>query len=110
LRGDINAYKLPLTSKGQFEFPKELEEAVGRLLSQDAILVGDIPYDTDIQRCIRQGEGALWVVVPEEPRPGSFLYSATRSRPGKVINGPEAEFVSFLSALALELGEMGMLA
>ena len=104
LRGDINAYKLPLTPEGQFEFPEELEEAVERLLSQDTILVGDIPHDTDIQRCIRPGEGALWVVVPEEPRPGSFLYNAIRSRPGKGISGAEAEFVSFFSALARELG------
>jgi len=104
LRGDINAYKLPLTPEGQFEFPKELEEAVERLLSQDTIVVGDISHDTDIQRCIRESEGALWVVVPEGPRPGSFLYNATQSRPGKVISGPEAEFVSFFSALARELG------
>jgi hypothetical protein len=105
LRGDINAYKLPLTPGGQFEFPETLEEAVERLLSQDTILVGDIPHDTDIQRCIRQGEGALWVVAPEEPRPGSFLYSAQKARPtGGVITGPEAEFVSFFSALARELG------
>ena len=105
LRGDINAHKMPLTPGGQFEFPKELEEAVERLLSQDTILVGDIPSDTDIQRCIRQGEGALWVVVPKEPRPGSFLYNAKRARPaGEVITGPEAEFVSFFSTLAHELG------
>ncbi len=105
LRGDINAYKLPLTPEGQFEFPEELEEAVERLLSQDTILVGDIPYDTDIQRCIRKGEGALWVVVPEKPRPGGFLYNAKRACPmGEVITGPEAEFVSFFSALARELG------
>ena len=105
LRGDINAYKLPLTLEGQFEFPETLEEAVVRLLSQDTILVGDIPYDTDIQRCIRQGEGALWVVAPEEPRPGSFLYNAKKARPtGGVISGPEAEFVSFFSVLARELG------
>ena len=107
LRGDINAYKLPLTSEGQLEFPKGLEEAVERLLSYDTILVGDIPYDTDIQRCIRQGEGALWVAVPEEPRPGSFLYNATQSRPGEVISGPKAEFVSFFSTLAHELGMEG---
>jgi len=111
LRGDINAYKLPLTPEGQFEFPEELEEAVERLLSQDTILVGDISSDTDIQRCIRQGEGALWVVVPEEPQAGSFLYNAKRARPkGEVISGPEAEFVSFFSALARKLGEVGILA
>jgi len=109
LRGDINAYKLPLTPEGQFEFPEELEEAVERLLSQDTILVGDIPHDTDIQRCIRQGEGALWVVVSEEPRPGSFLYDAKRARPrGEVISGPDAKFVSFFSVLACELGEVGI--
>jgi hypothetical protein len=67
LRGDINAYKLPLTPEGHFELPETLEEAVERLLSQDTILVGDIPYDTDIQRCIRQGEGALWVVARQLP-------------------------------------------
>jgi len=107
-RGDINAYKLPLTPEGQFEFPKELEEAVERLLSQDTILVGDIPHDTDIQRCIHKSEGALWVVVPEEPRPGSFLYNVKRARPkGEVISGPEAEFVSFFSTLARELGMEG---
>jgi hypothetical protein len=105
LRGDINAYKLPLTPEGQFEFPKELEEAVERLLCQDTILVGDIPHDTDIQRCIRQGEGALWVAVAEPPNADSFLYKAKRARPrGEVITGPEAEFVSFFSALARELG------
>ena len=108
LHGDLNAYKLPLTPEGQFEFPKELEEAVERLLSQDTVLVGDISSDTDIQRCIRQGEGALWVVVPEEPRPGSFLYNAKKARPkGEVISGAEAEFVSFFSALARELGMEG---
>jgi outer membrane protein assembly factor BamB len=105
LRGDINAYKLPLTPEGQFEFPKELEEAVERLLSQDTILIGDIPYDTDIQRCIRQGEGALWVVVPEPPAAGGFLYNAKKARPtGAIISGVQAEFVSFFSALARELG------
>jgi len=106
LRGDINAYKLPLTPGGQFEFPKELEEAVERLLSQDTVLVGDIPYDTDIQRCIRKGDGALWAIVPEEPRPGSFLYNAKQARPrGEVITGPGAEFGLFFSTLgeALEL-------
>jgi CheY-like chemotaxis protein len=107
LRGDINAYKSPLTSKGQFEFPEALEEAVGRLLSQDTILVGDIPYDTDIQRCIREGEGALWIVAPEAPRLGSFLYNAIQSRPGKVISGSEADFVPFFSTLARELGVEG---
>jgi outer membrane protein assembly factor BamB len=105
LRGDINAYKLPLTPEGQFEFPERLEKEMERLLSQDTILVGDIPYDTDIQRCIRQGEGALWVVVPEEPRPGGFLYNAKKARPkGEIITGTEAEFVPFFSALARELG------
>jgi hypothetical protein len=105
LRGDINTYKLPLTTEGQFEFPKELEKAVETFLSQDTILVGDIPYDTDIQRCIRQGEGALWIIMPEEPRPGSFLYNAKKARPkGEIITGPEAEFVPFFSALARELG------
>lgn len=105
LRGDINAYKLPLTPEGQFEFPEALEKAVEQLLSQDTILVGDISSDTDIQRCIRKGEGALWVVVSEEPRPGSFLHNAKRARrKGEVITGPEAEFVSFFSALARELG------
>jgi hypothetical protein len=108
LHGDLNAYKLPLTPEGQFEFPKKLEEAVERLLSQDTILVGDISHDTDIQRCIRQGEGALWVLVPEEPRLGSFLFNAKKARPrGEIICGPEAEFVSFFSALARELGMEG---
>ena len=108
LHGDLNAYKLPLTPEGQFEFPKELEGAVERRLSQDTILVGDIYHDTDIQRCIRQGEGALWVVVPEPPAAGSFLYNAKKARlMGEVISGPEAEFVSFFSALARELGMEG---
>ncbi|TEU10072.1 MAG: hypothetical protein E3J21_27300 [Anaerolineales bacterium] len=108
LHGDLNAYKLPLTPEGQFEFPKELEEAVERLLSQDTILVGDIPHDTDIQRCIHKSEGALWVVVPEEPQPGTFIYNAKRARPkGEIISGPKAEFVSFFSALAHELGMEG---
>jgi outer membrane protein assembly factor BamB len=106
LRGGINAYKLPLTPEGQFEFPKELEEVVEQLLSQSTILVGDISSDNDIQRCIPGGDSALWVVVPEEPRPGSFVYNAKRARPkGEVISGPDAEFVSFFSALARELGE-----
>jgi hypothetical protein len=101
LRGDINAYKLPLTPGGQFELPAILEEVIGRLLSQDTILVGDIPYDTDIQRCIRKGDGSLWVVVPEKPRPGSFLYNAKQARPrGEVITGPGAEFGPFFRALA----------
>ncbi len=105
LRGDINAYKLPLTPGGQFEFPEELEEEVERLLSQDTILIGDIPYDTDIQRCIRKGDGALWVVVPEEPRPGSFLYNVKQARPkGEVITGPGAEFGPFFSTLGEALG------
>jgi outer membrane protein assembly factor BamB len=105
LRGDINAYKLPLTPEGQFEFHEALEEVVEQLLSQDTILVGDIPYDADVQRCIRQREGALWVVVPEPPNAGSFLYRAKWARPrGEVISGPEAEFASFFSALARELG------
>jgi hypothetical protein len=105
LRGDIHAYKLPLTLEGQFMFPKELEEMVEQLLYQDTILVGDIPYDADVHRCIRQGEGALWVVVPEPPNAGSFLYRAKWARPrGEVISGPEAEFASFFSALARELG------
>jgi AAA+ ATPase superfamily predicted ATPase len=105
LRGDVNAYKLPLTPGGQFEFPAELEEAVERLLSQDTVLVGDIPYDTDIQRCIRRGDGALWVVVPEEPQPGSFLYNAKQARPkGEVITGPGAEFGPFFRALVEALG------
>jgi serine/threonine protein kinase len=101
LRGDINAHKLPLTPQGQFEFPPLLEEVVVQLLSQDTILVGDIPYDTDIQRCIRQGDGSLWVVVPEEPRPGSFLRRIKQARPnGEVVTGPEAEFGPFFQALA----------
>jgi hypothetical protein len=105
LRGDINAYKLPLTPEGQFEFPERLEKEMERLLSQDTILVGDVSYDTDIQRCIHKSEGALWVVVPEEPRSGSFLYHAKKARPtGGVVTGPEAEFVPFFSALARELG------
>lgn len=105
LHGDINTYKLLLTPESQFDLPRDLEEAVERLLSQDTILVGDIPFDTDIQRCIRQGEGALWVVVPEEPRPNSFLYYAKRARPkGEVITGPDAGLVPFFSALARELG------
>jgi hypothetical protein len=96
LRGDINAYKLPLTPGGHFEFPEELEEVVERLLSQDTILIGDIPYDVDIQRCIRRGDGALWVVVPEEPRPGTFLYNAKQARPrGDVITGSGAQFGPF---------------
>ena len=101
---DTGSKKAPQVN-GQFEFPETLEEAVEQLLSQDTILAGDIPSDTDIQRCIRRGEGALWVVVPEEPRTGSFLYNAKKARPkGEIISGPEAEFVSFFSVLARELG------
>jgi len=102
LHGDINAYSLlPLSPEGQFEFPAMLEEAVERLLSQDTILVGDIPYDTDVQRCIRSGDGALWIVVPEEPQPDSFLYKAKRARPrGEIITGHGAEFGPFFCTLA----------
>jgi serine/threonine protein kinase len=101
LHGDINTYKLLLTPENQFEFPAELEKTVKRLLSQDTILVGDIPFETDIQRCIRKGDGALWVVVPEEPQPGSFLYNAKQARPkGEIITGPKAEFEPFFRTLA----------
>jgi WD40 repeat protein len=62
LRGDVNAHKLPLTPQGQFVFPRELENAVSQWLSRDTIVAGDLPFDDDVWRCLRGGDGALWVV------------------------------------------------
>ncbi|TEU18856.1 MAG: hypothetical protein E3J21_05050 [Anaerolineales bacterium] len=100
LRGDINAQTLPLTATGQFEFPANLERSVSEWLKRDTILVGDIPYDTDVQRCIRRSTGALWCILPDEPGTNSFVIRAKRSRPsGEIVTGAEAEFNAFFTAL-----------
>jgi WD40 repeat protein len=65
LRGDINKRKLPLTPEGQFEFPPNLEHAVRQWLSRDTMVVGDLSFDDDVWRCLRGGDGALWVVELE---------------------------------------------
>jgi WD40 repeat protein len=104
LRGDVNAYKLPLTPEATFEFPHDLEDAVTRFLRHDTVIVGDLPFDDDVQRCIRGGDGALWVIAAEE---SSFLERAKRTRKvGKVIAA--TEFNAFFTALveALGLGEV----
>jgi WD40 repeat protein len=102
LRGDVNAYKLPLTPEASFEFPDDLEDAVTRFLRHDTVIVGDLPFDDDVQRCIRGGDGALWVIAAEG---SDFLGRAKRIRKvGEVI---AAEFNAFFTALveALGLGE-----
>jgi len=106
LRGDINAQALPLTDTGQFEFPTDLERSVSDWLRGDTVLVGDIPYDTDVQRCIKRSNGALWCVSPAEPARDSFIRRAKRSRPsGEIITGAEAGFNAFFTALAETLLE-----
>lgn len=103
LRGDINAQALSLIDTRQFEFPDDLERSISELLKRDTILVGDIPYDTDVQRCIRSG-GALWCVLPDEPASDSFIKRARRSRPsGEIITGADADFNVFFTALAERL-------
>jgi hypothetical protein len=104
LRGDINAQALPLTDKGQFEFPNDLERSVSEWLRGDTILVGDIPYDTDLQRCINQSTGALWCILPDEPVSNSFIVHAKQIRSsGKIITGADAEFNTFFTAMAKRL-------
>jgi len=104
LRGDINAQALPLTDTGQFEFPNDLEQTISEWLERDAILVGDIPYDTDVQRCIRRSSGALWCVLPNEPASEGFIKRVKRVRPsGEIITGAEVEFNAFFTTLAERL-------
>jgi WD40 repeat protein len=103
LRGDVNAYKLPLTPEATFEFPDDLEDAVMRFLHHDTVIVGDLPFDDDVHRCIRGGDGALWVVTAEG---NGFLDRAKRIRKvGEVIAA--TEFNAFFTALAEELGVGG---
>ncbi len=108
LRGDINAQALPLTATGQFEFPDDLEQTISDWLERDAILIGDIPYDTDVQRCVRRSSGALWCILPDEPASNSFVKRAKQSRPsGEIITGAGAEFNAFFTTLAECLGLKG---
>jgi WD40 repeat protein len=103
LRGDVNAYKLPLTPEATFEFPDDLEDAVMQFLHHDTVIVGDLPFDDDVHRCIRGGDGALWVVTAEG---NGFLDRAKRIRKvGEVIAA--TEFNAFFIALAEELGVGG---
>lgn len=101
LRGDINAQALPLTVTGTFEFPNDLARCVSEWLKRDTILVGDIPYDIDVQRCITQSDSALWCILPAEPVGDSFIIRVKRVRPfGEIITGMDAEFNAFFTALA----------
>lgn len=103
LRGDINAQALPLTAEGQFEFPDKLERAVSMWLERDAILVGDMPHDLDMQRCVNRGSSSLWCVLPAEET-GGFTKRARKARPtGETITGADAEFNTFFATLAREL-------
>jgi WD40 repeat protein len=113
LRGDMNTYNLPLTPEASFVFPDDLEEAFTHRLRHDTVIVGDLlPFDDDVQRCIRGGDGALWVIVVEESgvlsetkglSKGGFLERAKRTRKvGKVIAA--RGFNAFFTALAEALG------
>jgi hypothetical protein len=100
LHGDVNAYKLPLTPEATFEFPRDLEEAVTHRLRHDTVIVGDLPFDDDVHRCIKGGDGALWVIAAEE---SDFLGRAKRFRKvGEVVAA--TEFNVFFTALAEALG------
>jgi signal transduction histidine kinase len=101
LRGDVNTYNLPLTPEATFVFPDDLEEALTHRLRHDTIVVGDLlPFDDAVQRCIRKGDGALWVIAAEE---SGFLGRAKRTRKvGEVITA--TEFNAFFTALTEELG------
>lgn len=104
LRGDINAHKLPLTPQAQFEFPPDLERAVTQCLSRDTIVVGELPFDDDMQRCLRSGDGALWCILPDEPASEGFIMRVKQSRLyGEIITGVDAEFNKFFTALAVAL-------
>jgi len=104
LRGDINARKLPLTPQAQFEFPPDLEDAVTQWLSRDTIVVGDLPFDDDVQRCLRSGDDALWCILPNEPASDSFIKRAKKIRSsGEIITGADGEFNAFFTALAERL-------
>jgi len=104
LRGDINAQALPLTATGTFEFPEDLQQSVAERLKRDTILVGDIPYDDDVQRCIKRSTSALWCILPDEPASDSFVMRARQSRPpGEIITGGDAEFNAFFITLAEEV-------
>ncbi len=111
LRGDVNAYELPLTPDAAFEFPEDLEDTLRARLRHDTIIVGDLPHDYDVQRCIERGDGALWVISPTYSQ---FLRKAKRKRtvgeriPAEEVGDAEgatlAEFNTFFSTLAEELG------
>jgi hypothetical protein len=104
LRGDINAQALPLTTAGQFEFPDDLEQTISEWLKFDTILVGDIPYDDDVQRCVKRSTGALWCILPDEPASDSFVMHLKRVRSsGEIITGADAEFNAFFTTLAERL-------
>jgi hypothetical protein len=105
LRGDINIGALSLTDTEQFEFPGDLGQSVSELLERDTILVGEIfSHDTDVQRCIKKSNSALWCILPDEPSHDSFIGRTKRSRSYvEIITGPDAEFNMFFTALAESL-------
>ncbi len=99
LRGDINIYELPLTPEASFEFPDELEDAITALLSRDILIIGDLPHDYDVQRCLKRSGGALWIMQPREAELSDFLNRAKRRRErGELIAAPN--FNDFFTALA----------
>jgi WD40 repeat protein len=104
LRGDINKHKLPLTPAGQFEFPPNLEHAVRQWLSHDTTVVGDLPFDDDVWRCLRGGDGALWVVGLETSERLRRVKQVRQK--GEVITAES--FNAFFTALAdaLEVEEV----
>ena len=100
LRGDVNIHKLLLMPEAFFRFSDDLEEALKRLLHKDTVIVGDLPFDDAVHRCIEKGDGALWVIAAEG---SDFLGRTKRIRKvGEVIAA--TEFNAFFTALAEELG------
>jgi len=108
LRGDVNAHKLPLTPEGQFEFHPDLEHAARQWLSRDTMVVGDLPFDDDVWRCLRGGDGALWVVQTSEVSETSEVLRRAKKvrQKGEAITAES--FNAFFTALAdaLEVEEV----
>lgn len=109
LCGSLNEGVLPASFPDVLAFPREVEEVLALLLSQDTIIVGDLEHEHAIQRSLSvTSRNTLYAVAPSPPDDYQgyiqrVLEARHQSPRSFLVSGDYGEFHTFFPSLRLLL-------
>jgi hypothetical protein len=100
LHGDLFYCKFFYTGQEIAEFPQPIQYTLETCLNhRDVLIVGHGMRDSDINRCLRGGNHALWYVNQNPPTGEIAEFMKQRSSEDNFIAGDEGSFDSFFTRL-----------